>query len=468
MEPDLDRLLDFESGGGLFPQFETSWKNEFAAAAEWVDRSLGGAVTRPRIALKLVDPQAFSALFLAFCRHEVDLYLFNPTWGRGELDTAMRIARPHALIGEFRSGSFASEPVPMGVPGGERIEMGANKLRVMIPTGGTTGRIRFAIHDWSSLAAATYGFQQHMNCAGMAAHCVLPLYHVSGFMQLVRALLTVGKIAFGRLESFEETHRCLLSVPHGNRFLSLVSTQLERVMRDEAKRDLLRSYSAIFVGGGPAPVGLLEDCREKGIPLAPTYGMTETAAQVATLLPSQFLKGELSQGKPLPHARIDIVAEESPSERVAPGEIGRIRIGGGSLFRGYAGEDPSKREPAIVTSDLGRFDQQGNLTVLGRIDRVIISGGEKVNLRQIELAVEGTDLVRDAVAFGMDDVEWGQKLALAYVPKAAFVTEKAIRESLMKELASFKIPKVWIRLERIPRNEAGKPILADLQSSAAS
>ncbi|MDQ8180208.1 AMP-binding protein [Pelagicoccus sp. SDUM812005] len=463
MEPDLDRLFDFESHGGLFPQFEGVWDAVYESARNYADLVKGSGPGRKRVAITAAHPLSFAALFLAFAREEVDLFLFNPTWGRVELDTARRVSDAHFEVSDREPGEFLFQRND-GAEASEQVEMGANRLRVMIPTGGTSGRIRFAIHDWSTLAAAAYGFQQHLSCSKMAGHCVLPLYHVSGFMQLVRALLTMGMVVFGRIESFAVEHALLLKESRDVRFLSLVATQLERLLRDESNVARLREYRAIFVGGGPAPVGLLEKARRLRLPLAPTYGMTETAAQVATLAPEQFLAGESHHGRALPHVRIDIVNEEMASERMPAGEVGLIQVLGMSLFRGYYGDGSKLSNLSILTTDLGRMDAAGHLTVLGRADRVVITGGEKVNLREVEIVFEESGLVSDVHAFGLADREWGELLAVAYVPQDRGVGEDVLREVIARELSNYKMPKKWIRLGEIPRNEAGKPMLRELEA----
>lgn len=463
MEPDLDRLFDFESHGGLFPQFGVVWDPVYNSCTQFADIVKSSSSGRRRVAIKVVSPLNFSALFLALSREEVDLFLFNPTWGRVELDTAKRVAEPHYEASEDASGKLVFSQ-GSNSRGGDTPELGINKLRVMIPTGGTSGRIRFAIHDWSTLAAATYGFQQHISCERMAGHCVLPLYHVSGFMQLVRALLTMGSVVFGRIENFAECHALILKEKKEVRFISLVATQLERLLRDESNVERLREYRAIFIGGGPAPIGLLDKSRMLKLPLALTYGMTETGAQVATLSPEKFLAGEIHQGPALPHVRIDIVNEESTNVRLPVGEVGLIQVLGRSLFRGYYGDSSTQTNLAVLTTDLGFLDDSGHLTVLGRADRVVITGGEKVNLREVELVFEKSALVRDVYAFGKDDREWGQALAVAYVPSDAAIGEETLKEMLGRELSNYKMPKIWIRLEEIPRNEAGKPLLSEIET----
>lgn len=463
MEPDLDRLFDFESHGGLFPQFEPNWDGVYSDAKSVVKKCVASGSGRKRVALMMKHPLSFVTVFLAFAREETDLFLFNPGWGSQELNTARQIAACHIEITDGDPGVFSVSQSESRA-GVDHVEKGRNPLRVMIPTGGTSGRIRFAIHNWSTLAAAAYGFQQHLSCTRTAGHCVLPLYHVSGFMQLIRALLSMGSLAFGRTESFCEVHKLLEKEPIGNRFLSLVSTQLERLLKEESNHALLREYRAIFIGGGPAPIGLLDRARELRLPLAPTYGMTETAAQIATLLPEAFLKAGLNQGKTLPHATIRIVDEENSDEVLAAGEVGLVKIYAASLFRGYYGEKTDAGNAAFLTSDLARLDSRGNVTVLGRADRVIITGGEKVNPREVEMIFEKCGFVSDVFCFGREDREWGEALCVAYVPQDVAVTENVLQEVVSGELTDYKVPKHWIRLEKIPRNEAGKPKLAEIQS----
>lgn len=463
MEPDLDRLLDFESHGGLFPQFGSVWKDAYSQAKGAVSKVVTEVNGRKRVAILARHPLSFASLFLAFAREEVDLFLFNPTWGSQELNTAREIADCDFEISDNQPGVFAIRELS-SLRSPEKVTIGRNPLRVMIATGGSSGRIRFAIHDWSTLAAAAYGFQQHMSCKRMAGHCVLPLYHVSGFMQLIRALLTMGSVVFGKTDSFSEEFALLANMRQEDRFLSLVATQLQRLLRDKSNIARLKEYGAIFLGGGPAPISLLERARELRLPLAPTYGMTETAAQIATLKPEAFLAGELNQGRPLPHAQLQIVDPDDPDRELGRGEVGLIRIYTASLFHGYFGGGRGAASYSYLTSDLGRLDQRGFLTVMGRVDRVLISGGEKINPREIETVFEKTGLVKDVFCFGREDNEWGQALCVAYVPQDVAVTESVLREVLSKELSGFKVPKQWILLEEIPRNEAGKPKLSDIQS----
>lgn len=454
MEPDLDRLFDFGLRGGLFPQFKETWKGRMEAASLFA-KSLetNEGTERLRIALSVSDPESFCAWFLALGRRDLDLFCFNPKWGEQERSTAETIAKPHWILGDFQNEVFARSLE-------SDVELASSDtsagLRLMIPTGGTSGKIRFTMHRWSTLAASAYGFQAFFNANHVSSFCVLPLYHVSGFMQLIRSLLTMGKVVFGSLDTYNTGHLSLAEAEGEGRFLSLVTTQLERLLRDEGNFASLLEYRAIFVGGGPVSDELLKKAMDLELPIAPTYGMSETAAQVATMEPDAFLEGKTGQGKALPHVRLSIVDDEG--NKLGAGEIGRIQILASSIFRGYYGEE-ERMVDSVVARDLGSLDDFGNLTVQGRSDRVIISGGEKVDLSEVERVLQETRLVSDAYAFGVDDSEWGSRLVLAYVPVAESTMDEDLRLALFRKLAAFKIPKAWLRMESLPRNEAGKIML---------
>lgn len=441
----------------MFPQFSASWAAYFARACALRSKIRPKGNERLRILIRTTNDESFTALFLALCRSRVDLFFYNPNWGTTEEADAYRLINPHWVLGDFDGTEFVTKNNPKA----PFYDVKYAGLRVMIPTGGSTGKVRFAIHDWSTLSASAYGFQAYFGCGTIRSLCVLPLYHVSGFMQLVRSILCLGQIVFARVDTFLEGCRVLYEDDDSDCFLSLVPTQLERLIKDDSNHAFLRKYHAIFVGGAPCSIGLLEDCRDLKLPLSPTYGMTETAAQVATLKPSEFLSGEMSVGRVLPHVRVAIVDDETGTELPA-GEKGIVRITAGSVFKGYYAVEETPAPDLMLTSDIGCINERGCLQILGRRDRVVISGGEKIHLREVEIVFEQTGLVKDVAAFGLEDREWGTKLGIAYVPKEDFISEEAVKESVKGVLANFKEPKVYLRKTSLPRNEVGKLLLRDL------
>jgi len=452
VEADLATLIGNCQAAERFPQFRESWDSVFADAV-----ALSGSVEkkagnfRRRIALRVGDPESFCALFLAFADRETDLFLFNPSWSEAEYRRAEETVNPNWIIEGRKERSFV---VVKGYGREDKAKLTHGGPRIMIPTGGTSGRIRFAIHDGGTLLASATAFLEHFKVDRVSLFCTLPLYHVSGFMQIIRAIAGEGEVVFGSLSDFEASHAMLGSSQGPSRFLSVVPTQLQRLLASgRSCIDLLKSYRAILVGGGPLSEELAALCRSLELPLAPTYGMTETASMVATLQPEAFLAGKSGQGFPLPHAEFTI-EPDSQSSAFRRAE-GRIKVKSSALFAGYYGQ-AGRAGDTFTTNDWGMLSSRGELTVLGRRDRVIISGGEKIDLEEVEKVLRDTGRVAEVIAFSIEDSDWGEALCLAYCPEDPNLDEAELRTAVTRSLSPHKRPKKWLRLETIPRNELGK------------
>jgi O-succinylbenzoic acid--CoA ligase len=193
---------------------------------------------------------------------------------------------------------------------------------------------------------------------------------------------------------------------------------------------ILRRFALIFVGGAACPHDLLENARMHGLPLAPCYGATETAAMVTAMDPADFLAGASGVGTPLPHARIEIDPDQ------------RVLVRSPSLLRAYLPPvDNFTRDP-FPTGDIGTMDEAGNLSIFGRADRVIITGGEKVHPEQVEAAALATGLVTAARCKGVPDPDWGHQVQL-WVEANPWNPE--VRSQLLQELRNrlptFALPK---------------------------
>jgi O-succinylbenzoic acid--CoA ligase len=210
----------------------------------------------------------------------------------------------------------------------------------------------------------------------------------------------------------------------------------------------------VLLGGAPPWDNLLIKARFHQIRLAPTYGMTETASQIATLKPDEFLQGKFNSGKILPHAKI-IIDNKSKN----------IKIQSQSLALGYY---PHIWEDAdnFAVDDIGFLDDQGYLHILGRNSDKIITGGENVYPIEVESAIRKTNLVLDVCVIGIDDKYWGQALTAIYIPNNENISSLEIETQLRKQLSKFKIPKYWISLPGLPRNTQGKINRQQLQQIA--
>lgn len=271
---------------------------------------------------------------------------------------------------------------------------------VCIATGGTSGGLRFARHDEQTLGAAARGFSAHFGIERVNAVDVLPPHHVSGLMSRVRCASTGGShLAWGWKQLEAGEHPTLSSARDGW-VISLVPTQLQRLLASTDAVRWLKNFRVIFIGGGPVWPDLAAKAADAGLPISLSYGMTETAAMVTALRPEEFLAGERSCGAALPHARIAVNAD------------GVVVVSGESVFRGYFPEEKTSRE--FETEDLGRIDDRGHLQIFGRRDAVVITGGKKVNPVEVEASLRGSGEFADVAVLGVNDPEWGQAVVAFY------------------------------------------------------
>ncbi|MCU0526212.1 MAG: 2-succinylbenzoate--CoA ligase [Elainella sp. Prado103] len=436
---------------------------------------------RPIILLTEPNPLEFLAGLIAALSTESIVILGNPAWRDREWQQVFRQVQPDLIWGTLSSPipsqPFSHPQTPSG--------LASNALEpnwILIPTGGSSGIIRFSIHTIDTLTAAVHGFQDYFQVEQIHSFCVLPLCHVSGLMQFWRSFLTGGKLAIysyselfttlaiecsaetasGVAEKnmarsnhqFASLHQQLLhDIPQNDPFfLSLVPTQLQRLMAKASGCHWLKLFSTIFLGGAPSWLELLKTARSHHLRIAPTYGMTETAGQVATLKPDDFLKGKPGCGQVLPHAAIDFQDQ-------------KIAIRSNALMLGYFPKKEYGRKPIeqFLTDDCGYFDDQGSLHITGRSSQKIITGGENVFPIEVETAVRLTKLVADICVIGMPDQTWGEAIVAVYVPISPQITVADLKSAIAPLLSRFKQPKHWICLDHIPRNAQGKVNYAQLK-----
>jgi O-succinylbenzoic acid--CoA ligase len=410
------------------------------------------------------DPIRFLAGFLAAHSTYPQVFLGNPQWGMVEWQQALAIAQPDQIWGNCAKPQSAAQSIDLGeTPSSPNPSNYPDNL-ILIPTGGSSGTIRFVMHRWDTMAAAAYGLQHYFQIATVNSLCVLPLYHVSGLMQFMRSFLSGGKLQVMTFKALKTGQA--LPVNPSDWFISLVPTQLQALLTQSALPQWLRQCKAIFLGGAPSWPQLLDQARAKRLPLAPCYGSTETAAQITTLKPTDFLAGNQSVGQLLPHAQVTIADDQGQS--VAAGTLGQVQIVAESLALGYYphgwsgqwGEQPSTERltsPTVFkTDDAGYLDDQGYLTLVGRLRNKIITGGENVFPAEVEAAIRATGLVTDVAVLGMPDSYWGQCVTAIYVPHTPTLVAEDICAALQDTIARFKRPKLWVPVENLPRNAQGK------------
>jgi O-succinylbenzoic acid--CoA ligase len=393
---------------------------------------------QPIVWLAESKPIEFITGFLAAITVDVNLFLCNPHWQQSEWQQVLQLTRSDLIWAEATVKSQINSLQNTGIS----IQQLASSL-IMIPTGGTSGNIRFAMHTLSSLMAAVRGFKTYFQSTNINSYCVLPLFHVSGLMQLLRSWFTQGELVILPYSDLKQGKKTVVNYPEY--FISLVPTQLQFLLQTEAS--WLSQFKTVLLGGAPVSQLLLDRARELNIALAPTYGMTETASQVATLKPEDFLGGKNNSGRVLPHAQL-YIQQEQPTAT-----FGTISLKADSLCLGYYPQC-FESEQLFITDDLGYFDAQGYLHLVGRNSQKIITGGENVFPAEVEAAILATQLVKDVCVIGLPDSQWGQIVTAIYIPIVESCTEDSIASQL--KLSKYKHPKRWIRVSHLPRNDRGK------------
>ena len=396
--------------------------------------------SQPVIFLVETNPWQFLAGFLAAIASKSTLFLLNPHWGENEWQQVFSLVQPDLIWGHVNYQVKNNSP---------SIHVKQRLAGVMIPTGGSSGKIKFAIHSWQTLTASVRGFYQYFDRQKINSFCILPLYHVSGLMQFMRSFLTGGKLAIASYQQLKQGVKYNLNLQ--DFFISLVPTQLEYFL--EKNPPWLAEFKTVLVGGAPAGNYLLEKARKYQIRIALTYGMTETASGIAILQPEDFIKGNNSSGRILPSAKVMIDNHKNFSELQSPAGI--IKIQSESLFFGYYPHKLTEQE-TFITDDLGYIDRLGYLHLIGRNSRKIITGGENVFPSEVEAIILATELVKDICVMGKTDPKWGEVVTAIYVPKKEQVSEETIKKAIGEKLSKYKIPKVWLQVDCIPRNQQGK------------
>jgi o-succinylbenzoate---CoA ligase len=323
---------------------------------------------------------------------------------------------------------IAGGGVTVAGPGSETDEPGDADLVVF--TSGSMGPPKGVRLSVSNLTAAAVASEHHLGHGPDDDWLLaMPLHHVGGLSIVVRQAYTGGSVTM--LPQFEASS-VAAAMKSGATMVSVVPTMLHRLL----EHGPFRGLKAVLVGGGPIPPGLLEKAAKQELPVLPTYGMTETFGQVATLHPDAPLA---YRAHPLPGVEI----------RIEPD--GRIAVMGSQVFAGYLGE-PDRADPWFVTGDLGEIDDEGALRVLGRADSVIVTGGENVSPERVEAVVRSHPNVTEAVVVGVPDPEWGQMVVCVYQGEA-----DDLSDFVTFSLPGFMVPKRWIRVDDIPRTPIGKP-----------
>ena len=326
----------------------------------------------------------------------------------------------------------------------------------LIYTSGTTGRPKGAVltHGnfyWSAVAsAANLGVEDDDRWLAC-----MPLFHVGGLSIVLRSAI-YGTTAVIH-DRFDEARVNRALREERITLLSVVATMLTR-MFDVEPGGYPATVRSVLLGGGPAPRQLLEEAVRRELPVLQTYGLTETASQVATLAPVEALRKLGSAGLPLLSSTVRIEVDGREAE---VGEVGEIVVQGPTVCAGYLHRPDATAEAIrdgwLHTGDLGYVDAEGYLYVADRRDDLIITGGENVYPAEVESALLEHPGVAECAVVGVPDERWGHRVVAVIVASAPEVTAEALEAHLRGRVAGYKVPRAFeFSVEPLPRTASGK------------
>jgi len=328
-------------------------------------------------------------------------------------------------------------------------------VQLLLFTSGTTGRAKpVQLTMGNLLASATAsGFRLGIDPED---RWLVPLsfHHMGGIAPVLRSTL-YGTTAIIR-ESFDPGGTVDDIRSYDATCISLVPTMLRRML--SARGTLPDSLRFVLVGGAPCPEELVDRCRDFSVPICPTYGMTETASQIATAGHRKAYEAPDSVGRPLLWTDVTVVDEGgSPLE---PGETGELVVKGPTVTPGYYGDPATTGEVmgpyGLHTGDVGYQDEDGRLYLLNRLDDRILTGGENVDPGEVVDALRQHPEVVDAAVVGLPDEEWGEEVAALVVPGEEEPPAVEGLESFLRDrLAGFKLPRTVGFTQELPRTVSG-------------
>ncbi len=321
-----------------------------------------------------------------------------------------------------------------------------------ILTSGTSGAPRALGFARSAFAASASAVASRLDLtAGDRWGLCLSLGHIGGLSLVVRAVKTGASVRLW--PSFDATAVARAVLDGQVTHLAVVPVMLGRILSRLAGERVPSTLRCVLVGGAAASRALLDEAWAAGLPVATTWGMTETASQVATAPPRLARRHPGTAGRPLSGLEV----------RASPPAPGTLKVRGPTLASAVIRGPGARPEPLrtdqdgwFATPDLGRIDADRLVWIEGRADAIIVSGGLNVSPSEVERVIEALPGVREAVVFGLPDEEWGEVVAAVVEGDPAVVDAEAVDRHCRTRLARGRCPSRIVVVDSLPRTWTGK------------
>ncbi|MCY7331558.1 MAG: o-succinylbenzoate--CoA ligase [Pseudanabaena sp. CAN_BIN31] len=369
------------------------------------------------------------------------------------------------IIADISKVSTTLTPSPS--PAGEE-NINLEDIQGIFYTSGTTGKpkgvpLTYSNHFHSAIASALHlGVRPDDNWL-----LCMPLFHVGGLAIAWRSVINGTTLTL--LSKFDEEEVLKAIATEKVTLISLVPTMLTRLLEHSHWQNL-QKLRAILLGGAPASSELITQCMQLNLPIMPTYGMTETASQITTLLSHEVNIKKSSSGLPLFGNRLRIVDLDNSSQEMPIGAIGQIVVQGACVMGGYLHqfEQNPIKDGWLHTSDLGYLDRDGYLYVVSRRADLIISGGENIYPSEIEGVLLSHPAIAEACVIGIGDREWGEVVAAVIVANTELSLTEIRSFCEQKSLARYKLPKAIYIWESLPKTASGKLLRQEIRDRLES
>jgi malonyl-CoA/methylmalonyl-CoA synthetase len=334
----------------------------------------------------------------------------------------------------------------------------SSDIAAILYSSGTTGKPKGAMLTNGNLVCnartlvAAWGF----TCRDVLLHA-LPIFHVHGlFVALYCALLSRARMLF--VPRFDPNQVCSL-LERATVFMGVPTYYTRLLSRPQFDQEVCRTVRLLISGSAPLlPHTFDQGRRRTGHCILERYGMTETLMNTSNPLKGPRLPG--SVGLPLPGVNIRIV--DSSDVPLGPDQVGEIQVKGPNVFAGYWRKPDMNgtcftADGFLRTGDLGRIDQKGYLSILGRSKDLIISGGLNVYAKEVEDCIDRFEGVLESAVIGMPHPDFGEAVMAIVVPRSGeSIDAEALERFLRRSLANYKLPKKVLAAKELPRNTMGK------------
>lgn len=378
------------------------------------------------------------------------------------------LPRVHGTPGVELLGRCAFELACVDMTSQTAAVVSANSdIGVLLFTSGTTGEPKAAILRHQNLSHYVISTVEFMGALEDEVALVsVPPYHIAGISAILTGIYGGRRIV--HLPSFTPAEWVDVAVAEKITHAMLVPTMLGRVLDLLEERDEnLPNLRALSYGGGRMPRLVIERALRMlpHVDFTNAYGLTETSSTIAVLTPEDHREASLSAdprvrrrldsvGRPLPGIELEI--RGANGEVLAAGVTGEIYVRGDQVAGDYLHRKAVTDDGWFATSDGAFKDEEGYLYIEGRLDDVIVRGGENISPGAVEDILREHPRVADVAVFGIPDEDWGEKVAAVIVPKGPRPSIEELSLWVKERLRSTKTPSAWEFAEHLPYNDTGK------------